>query len=189
METKKEIKPIYTELKGLLSQIPSVESNDPDKPSFSLSQLSYFEAIVEKIEKILPDNDFSRFKVDRINYYGHKDGFSISEFRQKVSGLIMLLYGNYFEHENEPFSGQPSTIISQNQQQSQSAYIQILLDFQSMIEEKMPNFEKNSKEATFLEKLKNSLSSVKDINQLILTIMTLGSSLGLTIDQILNIFK
>lgn len=176
-------------MKGLLSQIPPVESNDPDKPSFSLSQLSYFEAIIKGIGKILPDDDLSRFKVDRIDYFGNKDGFSISEFRQKVSGLMMFLYGNYFENENEPFSGHPSTIISQNQQQNQSANIQILLNFQSILDEKISKFSEGSKERGFLGKIKNSLSSVKDANQLVLTILGLGSQLGLTVNQILNILK
>ena len=115
MATKEEIRPIYTELQGILSQAPVI-GKYPDEVSSSISDVEYFHTVLDRLSKILGE-DLSHYRVGTMN-----DGqyFRISEYRQKISGLISYLYGAYFKDEKEPFSGSPHTVVTQNQKQAQS---------------------------------------------------------------------
>lgn len=110
-------------------------------------------------------------------------------YRIKLSGLISRLHGKYFSDEHPPFSSMPSMVITQHQVQNQAAYIQILLDIQSKIDDKLREYKEDSKEKTFLEKVKSSLSGVGNIIELLCLILKIGNEIGLTIGQILKIFS
>jgi hypothetical protein len=74
---------------------------------------------------------------------------AVSTYRQKLGGLISWLHGKYFTDEPPPFSGMPSTVIIQVQQQSVS--VQMLLDIQTKIDEALTKA-KGEKEQGFLKK-------------------------------------
>jgi hypothetical protein len=77
------------------------------------------------------NEDYNRFKL-------RKGGWTDSlTYRTKVSGLISRLHGQYFSDEVAPFSGMPSTVITQTQHQSQLLQVQMLPDFQDRITEKI----------------------------------------------------
>jgi hypothetical protein len=120
--------------------------------------------------------------VIEVNYVPHD-----ITYRQKLGGLISHLHGKYFADERAPFSGGPSTIITQSQQQSQ--FIQMVLDMQSKIDEQMPHFSEGSKEKGFLQKLKSSLSSISDVTQLLNQLFKLAKEFGLNIDSVSKIFS
>lgn len=110
-----KIRPLYTELHGYLSQAPNADKNKYfDEKNI---WLRYNNAIDELNE--ITSKNFNRFKVQTTNIAGWGDAVSTREYRNNLSGLISRLYGEYFKNEVAPFSGMPSTIIQQNQQQTQ----------------------------------------------------------------------
>jgi len=82
----------------------------------------------------------------------------------------------------------PSTNIQMTQRQDQNVQTQILLETKNMINKKI-NEVTDPKEKTFFENIKSSLSSTKSISELINLILSTGSSLGMTINQVSNLFK
>ncbi len=65
----------------------------------------------------------------------------------------------------------------------------MLLEIQSKIDEKIHSYEDGSKEKSFLQKFKNSLSSISNATQLISQLLKLAKDFGLNIEDILKIFK
>lgn len=185
---KDEIRPIYCELQGYLSQAPPIGEHG-NATTTDDTLWNQFNAAVEELNKIT-SKDFNKFKVAGIKMGQFSTPYiNVSNYRQKLSGLISHLHGEYFSDEQPPFSGMPSTIITQQQAQSQNTYVQILLDIQSKIDEKLKNCEEGSKEKTFLEKIKSSLSKVGNITELFALILKTGMGIGLTIEQIWKLFS
>lgn len=180
---KEEIKPIYSELRGYLSQAPALKDLHWTCESSLWDQ---YNQVIDELNNV-SGKDYNRFKIKPRTTGGNR-GVGILSYRNKLGGLIARLHSEYFSDEPEPFSlsNIPSTVISQTQQQSQS---QILLEVQSKIDEKISKFGKDSKEGKFLEKIKNSLPSIRNISQLIILLLEVGNTVGLTVGQILNIFK
>jgi ubiquinone biosynthesis protein Coq4 len=102
--------------------------------------------------------------------------------------LISKLHAEYFPDELSHLDGVPGTVMTQNQQQSQSVLFQMILDVQSKIDEKISNYKDGSNEKSFLQKLKGSLSSISNVNQLIQTILKLAKDSGLDFNKALEIF-
>ena len=103
--------------------------------------------------------------------------------------MIARLHGEYFFDEPAPFSDMPNTVINQTQQQNQSFQVQMLLEVQSKIDEKISEFKEGTKEKSFLDKIKGSLSSIKNTTELFTLILKTGKDFSLTVEQILNILK
>lgn len=182
-EIKEKVRPIYSELQGYLSQAPK----DEKRAIYSESAWVMVNNSIEELNQ-KTSNDYGKFKISPL--HGQLGLFvRIEEYRAKLGGLISRLHGEYFFDEPPPFSGMPSTVITQHQIQNQATYVQILLDIQSKIDEKLQEYKEESKEKTFLEKIKNSLSRVGNIVELIGLILRTGEELGLTIKQILKMFS
>ena len=99
----------------------------------------------------------------------------------------MRLYGEYFPDEPQPFSGQPSTVVTQTN--NQSVQVAILLDFQSFIDKKLYSADLEEKEKNFLQKIKDSLPNIKTSVELVGLVISIAKDLGLNIEQILKLFK
>jgi len=182
---KNDIRPLYYELQGYLSQSPSFD-NKNEPILYEESMWGQFHTTINELNQTTGKN-YDKFKITPLR--GDFGPFvRISEYRSKLGGLISRLHGEYFNDEPAPFSGMPNTIIQQNQQQTQSTQIQILLEIQSIIDK---NLEKTVDpiEKSFLEKIKSSLSLAKSVPELMSLILSTGSSLGMTIDQVLKFFK
>jgi len=179
------IKPIYERLKGYLAQLPSI---DVSSDIYSEEIWKQFNDTVDELNKIT-GQDYNQHKIKAI-YYENGSHASTVLVRTKHNGLISQLRSEYFPSEPEPFAGAPSTIVSQtqNQQQNQELHLQMILEFQSKIDEKLNEVQDGSKEKTFLEKIKSSLSKIKDYSQMLHLILTTGKDVGLTIDEIIKIF-
>ena len=185
---KQKIRPIYNELQGYLSQAPNVEKKG------LVFEPSIWEQHNETIDELneASSKDYNRYKVEAksIDWNGSfKPTMNTQAYRTKLSGLIFRLHGEYFSNEQPPFSEIPSTVITQNQMQSQNIFVQVLLEFQSKIDEKLNEYKEDSKEKSFLEKLKSSLSSTSNIFDLLKLTLKIGTEIGLTMNQIIKLFS
>ena len=182
---KEKIRPIYSELQGYLSQAPK-----PEKVYSALtgeSTWKHYHSAIKELNDITGE-DYDRFKVSPER--GQTDQFvRVVEYRGCLGGLISRLHGQYFSDEPAPFSGMPSTIITQQQTQAQSTKVQILLDLQSTIDNQISKYKEGTPERTFLEKIKEGLSGIEDVNDFVRLLLRTGKGLGLTIDQILTFFS
>lgn len=186
--TKEKIRPIYSELQGYLSQAPKPK-NVYDNVDDSSLWNQYNETIAE-LNEISNDN-YDRFKIkeEELGKTDYGQLIQISTYRNKLGGLIARLHGEYFFDEPAPFSDMPNTVINQTQQQNQSFQVQMLLEVQSKIDEKISEFKEGTKEKSFLDKIKGSLSSIKNTTELFTLILKTGKDFSLTVEQILNILK
>ncbi|MCK4797630.1 MAG: hypothetical protein KAT05_09625 [Spirochaetes bacterium] len=185
---KQKIRPIYNELQGYLSQAPNVEKNGL---VFEPSIWEQHNETIDELNKV-SSKDYNRYKVEAksTEWNGSfKLIMNTQSYRTKLSGLISRLHGEYFSNEQPPFSEMPNTVITQNQMQSQTIFVQVLLEFQSKIDEKLNEYKKDSKEKMFLEKLKSSLSGASNIVELFRLILKIGTDIGLTMNQISKLFS
>lgn len=183
MADKQAIRPIYSELQGYLAQAP-------DQKTAAISNEAFWCQYNDAIRELnsLTDKNYDRFQINPLQ--GQVGQFILKDtYRQKLGGLIARLHGEYFSDEPAPFAEMPSTIITQSQNQNQAVHIQLLLEVSDLINEKLGKFQDGSKEKTFLEKIKASLSSVKNVSQLVSLLLTTAHQLGITIEQLFNLFK
>lgn len=181
---KEKIRPFYSEFQGYLSQAPT--------SSKSIKSI-YDEGIWNQYNdalKLLCDKtvrDYTRFRIDPKRSTVSSDSYvHIDTYRQKLGGLISHLHGEYFSDETPPFSGMPSTVINQTQQQNMS--VQLVLDVQTKIDELLPNLEAGTKKQKFLEKFKGILSSVSNVNDLISKCMKLANEFGLNVQDMASLW-
>ena len=187
---KDKVRPIYNELQGYLSQAPEATSGR-ERIYDDTSLVNQLNSSIQELEQ-LTQKDYTRYKERVQSTPWNRDVrqfFDLLSYRSKLGGLISRLYGEYFSDEPAPFSGMPSTIVNQHQSQNQSTYVQILLDFQSKIDEKIRNYTEGSKEKTFLEKIKGALSKVGNITDLFALILKTGKDIGLTLDDVFKMFS
>ncbi len=177
-----KIRPIYTELQGYLEQAPPLKNLFFDDENVWLR----YNDTIDELSNVSGE-DYSRFKV-KIKAYSGDSMVSVNEYRSNLSGLISRLYGAYFKDEQAPFSGMPSTVIHQNQQQGQNVNVQILLEFRSFLDKKL-NEVTDEKEKGFLEKIKAPLSGIKNVTDLIRLILSTGVETGMTIERIIDLLK
>jgi len=184
---KEQVRPIYSELQGYLSQAPAGDKG----LIFEASIWEQHNQTIDELNTVTgKNNDRYKVEVRSIDWKRTMRRVIDSQsYRIKLGGFISRLHGEYFSDEPPPFSGMPSTMITQHQIQNQATYVQILLDLQSKIDEKLQEYKEESKEKTFLEKIKNSLSRVGNIVELIGLILRTGKELGLTVEQILKMFS
>lgn len=180
--TKDKIRPLYSEFQGYLSQTPKLRDA---RDIVDDSDWMRYNEVVKELNQIAGEN-YNKFLIKPEILNDHTIVL-VSTYRQTLGGLISRLHAEYFSDEPAPFSGMPSTIITQTQQQSQS--IQMYLDIQSKIDEAIPNFEDGSKEKGFLEKFKSSLNTASNVNDLFKLCFKLATELGVSIATLLKIFS
>ena len=182
---KDKVRPFYEELMGYLSQAPTLKESSYLKDESLASQLHN---CIDQLNQIT-GQDYSRFKV-MVHPDGDDSYVQNTEYRSKINGLIMNLHAQFFSDEPSPFSGSPSTVVHQNQSQSQTAQAQVvmLLEFQNLIHEKLGKAQ-DEKEKGFLENVKSKLASVKNVAELVQLLIATAKTFGLTIDQLMHIFS
>ena len=176
----KGIRPIYEELKGYLSEAPK---EGYINQSSVWTQVNH---VIDELNEIVEiPTEYDRFKFQPPHNQIHS-----TEFRTRLAGLINRLHGKYFKHGVSPLIENSSikTNIEVHQQQNQSVIVQMILDVQSLIDNKL-NTEIGKEERSFLEKIKGSLSSVGNVMDLIKLILSTGTSLGLTLNQVFELLK
>ncbi len=111
--TNENIRPIYTELQGYLSQAPN-----KDKVS-TIYDANLWEHVNHAIDElgIASEEDYGHFKmIAQRSGQRRIPSLNVDTYRTKLGGLISRLHGKYFSDEPGPFRGMPSTVISQSQQ-------------------------------------------------------------------------
>jgi len=185
MANQEDIRPIYHELQGYVSKAPSSDKIDY---IFDAELWESANKAIEELNKITGE-DYNRFKmVPKKRGQGIGWKLEMNTYRGKLAGLIARLHGEYFSSEPAPFSGMPSTVISQTQVQNQSQ-TQMVLDLQSKIDEQLRNLEPEDKKHIFLKKVKGALASVKDYAGALALYITTAQECGLTLKEVLELIK
>jgi len=186
---KELIRPLYSELQGYLKQAPPIEK--AHDITYTASLWENYNNTVGIIIKETGDENFNRFKLAGNDVQRRDDDgiqfIKLITYNQKLGGIISYIYGKYFADEINPLSGTPSTIISQNQQQSQS--IQIILEVQEKLIEAKHKYPEQSKERKFIDKIKDSLPSIKSAADLLGIIFKVAKDFGVGIDELKAIFS
>ena len=183
---REKIRPLYLELQGYLSQAPEIKHT-----ADSVSDKSIWEQYNRTITLVsqATGEDYSRFAIQPKVSHSGSQFIRCVTYRQNLGGIISHICGKYFPEEPAPFSGGPSTVITQTQQQTQSVLIQMVLDMQSKIDEEIGNYEDGSKEKSFMGKLKSSLSSITNVTDLIAKLSRIAKECGLNLEDVSNIFS
>lgn len=183
MATKDEIRPIYSELQGLLAQA----RQDTEKTCviYATHLWEHYNTTIDELSKI-SETDYSRYKI----VLGREEySIDTSYYRGKLGGIIARLYAEYFKDDPTPFPSMPSTSIQVNQQQNQSVQIEIAIEMTELITKKLSEAPEGSKEKSFLEKVKSTLRTVSTVPQLIMLIITTAKEFGLSIDQLKDLLS
>lgn len=181
---KNKIRPIYNQLQGLLGQVPPVK----DKEYLYENDKVLWERFNESIDELnsLKVNDYLKFKIEPKIDNGHIS-MSSTSFRTSAGSLISRLHGDFFADEPAPFSGSPSTVISQTQFQTQ--HIALLLEMNSFVEKKLSDENLEQIEKNFLQKIKEVLPTVKTSIELMNLIFTTAHTCELNLDSLQKIFR
>lgn len=183
---KAKLRPIYSELQGYLTQAPEIKGT---WDAISTANIwTHYNETVQLLIKLTNKNEYQRFLLSP-ERGSSSDFVRVITYRQKLAGLIAALHGEYFFDEPAPFSGMPHTVITQTQHQNQTVFIQMIFEFQDMIEKRISKFNDGSKEKTFLEKLKGSLRHVTDISKLIIDFTKIARECGLSTEDLSHIFS
>ncbi len=188
-EKTEQVRPLYLSLKGLMAEAPNGSgiSNIRGKHPAETAN-----SIIDKIVLIDDDAELNQYKTE---VHPDTDGFKfveIIQYRANLTGLIMYLFGKYFyETETEPFGVGPNNVTYQSltQVQSQSIDVNILLQFQEFINDKLNEEDLESNEKSFLEAIKAKIANIKKVGDIISLILTTAQAYGVAIDKLVEIFK
>ncbi|MCJ7663521.1 MAG: hypothetical protein MUO24_04705 [Desulfobacterales bacterium] len=185
MENKQEIRSIYSKLQGWLANTP----NDPKYPTtYDPEDWEQYNSTIVKLNELTVKN-YDEHKLKPTRGGAGKLYITKDSYRQKLGGLIAQLRCEYSLDEVAPFAEKPSTIINLSQNQNQSVYVQLQMEVSNLINEKLGMVQDGSKEKTFLEKIKESLSSVKNVSQLVTLFLMTAQQVGITIGQLKTLFS
>ncbi len=179
-----QIRPLYSELQGYLTQAPS--PGDCQTYDSGVWE-SYHAAILELAH--MTGKSYERYMVGVEQNECGSSYVRVAEYRTKISGLIARLHGQFFPGEPAPFAGMPNTVITQNQQQTQVQHIQMLLELQSQVDAKLndPTIDANQK--SFLGKVKESLASVRNVTDLLSSVVRAARDCGMSTEQLADLFN
>jgi hypothetical protein len=185
IEIKNKVRPLLGRLEGYLKNPPLGISGD----IYESTVWEQYNRSIQELNNVTGE-DFDGFLLHpKSSLYGqHEQVVSSETFKFSLSGLIEELKAHYFIDELKP-DNNTGIHISQSQSQTQEMHIQILLDMQSLIDKKMQKFPNECKERTFLEKVKGTLSGIKNISDLMLHVLSVGKSVGLSAEELYNIFS
>ena len=181
LETKEQVRPLYGQLQGLLKGLPNRDGYFRGEESWLL-----YHQVIEELNNIT-GKDYNLFKV-KTDGVGQGASVDLEAYRTQVSSLISRLQGEFF-HEEPADGSTPSTIINQNQTstQNQSTNIQIALDIQGRVSEKIEDHKEGSQERSFLEKLKGKLNGVNGFFGALKVILDTAKDYGLTLGGALEL--
>ncbi len=183
MIMKDKVRPIYSELRGYLEEAPEEATNGDNIHDSSIWE--HFNGLLGRLNSEI-GKDYASFEIRpkqacedvAIEY------ITVISYRQKLGGLIARLHGEYFSNETAPFSGMPSTVIHQTQNQSQTVDIQVLLDVRGRIEQELPKHEDGSDKKKFLQKVKESLGGISNTAQFFSHVLSAAKEFGLSPEDI-----
>lgn len=185
MEIKNQVRPLLGRLEGYLKNPPLGISGD----IYESTVWEQYNRSIQELNNVTGE-DFDGFLLHpKLSLYGqHEQIVSSETFKFSLSGLIEELKAHYFNDELKS-DNNTGIHISQSQSQTQEMHIQILLDMQSLIDQKMQKFPNACKERTFLEQAKGTLSGVKDVSDLLTKTISIAKSVGISVAELYQIFS
>ena len=183
MENEKiRIRAIYREIQGYLSQTPI-----PNSPSDIFRTNSSWERYNQALQDLseITGEEYTRFQIQP-EYLEGEAIVLIENYRQSLGGFINTIHTLYFADEPEPFSGSPTTVITQNQYQEQS--VQMVVDIQSKIDMTLQRLQEDTPKKRFLEKLRGRVNSIKNVTDLLALVMKLAKDFKLNLGDLTSIF-
>ena len=177
-----QIRSVYGELQGYLSQIPLPK--DPYETAHNVELANLIDNAIINLNSIT-GLDYNRFKIHR-EQSEIGEFVRILEYRTKLGGLISSIHATFFADEQAPFSGSPSTVITQQQQQA--TYVSMLLEVQDKLNEKIQSAT-DENEKNFLQQVKAGLNTVKNTAELIALIITTAQTCGISLSKLADLFR
>jgi hypothetical protein len=189
--TLNKLRPIFMALKGLRSDAP--DGTGIYRMGNGRHIAENFNDLIDELITIDNTANYKKYTVDiTVDSYDGSKYMDKVQYKSNISALLMTLHGKYFyETESEPFSGAPSNITyqTQNQTQSQSIDVTVLLNLQEYLNTKLSDNSYNKEEKSFIETVKTKLTSVKKFGDLINLIFLTAQTYGITIERMIQIFK
>ena len=174
---KEKIRPIYSELKGYLTVVPT-EGRVYDETATSICK--QLNIVVGELNS-LTSKDYNKFKIqDRtISWNGtYRKVVDSLDYKLKLSGLISRIQGEFFSEE-QSITTQPNTVINTSQHQSQTQSQTFVLELQEKILTEITKYGEGTKERTFLQRLKSALPMIKNVTDILATTLKIGAEVGL----------
>ncbi|GEM_PF-5123843 len=182
-ETKKKIRPVYKELKGLMGNAPTVGAySHIPKPIENR-----FNALVEEVKKLTNDDKYSEYMLhptEGIN----GNIVSVITYRSMLNALIMRLQGEFSIEEQDPFGGTPQNVMTQTSTQNQNVNIQMMVQLGFDLKTALEKAETPA-EKSFIEAIKDKLETVKSYTDFMLLVLGLANQFGITPEKIMHLFK
>lgn len=182
---KQEIKPIYGELMGFLSQTPIQPADKPEKSLYDEAIWTHYNKCIQKLND-LTGKDYSDYIIEPQHSNSFGSFITLTIYRNKLGGIISRLHAEYFEEMAEPFGGGPSIVVNQSQQQTQSVSVllQTVVELRDKIDQELPKYEEGTKEKGFLKKLKDSITTATSVTNLMSIIVKLAAEFGISPDML-----
>lgn len=179
-KNKKAIGGIYEELKGIVASIKDVKDSFTDD-GFSEKTNN----TIKRVGVLCPDiEDISHYFIKTKIYSPYGGNVQYVEVIPTVvslNSLIGRLKGEYdfdTQYKNEGFN------IVQNQHQTQSQTITLVMELHERILNQIQNHKEGTVERGFLEKLKATLPNSSDVLSIFASILSIGSEYNLDIEKI-----
>lgn len=176
-----KIRPVYSELKGMLSQAPAVETilHSSDQGLWDR-----FNLLLEKLTEITQDEGYKEFTLTP-KYTNGFPSIPTSTYRSRLSGPISRLHGTFFTQDPEPFSGSPSTVVSQTNSQTTNTqlYIQLGIELKTALDNA-----KDENEKSFIKAVMEKVGTVKTYIEFLTLVTNTAGQFGIALDRISTIF-
>jgi len=188
---KERVRIVYGGLCARLSVMRSETELQPQE-----DEANDYNFIIDEVKEIT-SHSYDRFKIKAAcgpeydTEYGMEEAYEFyrrETYLLRLSELIGRLHAEFFADEPSPLSGVPSSVISVNQQQSQTQYVQMILDVQSKLEQAIAKPSQEERVKSFAEKVKDKLAGVGNIIGLLNLLISTAGEVGITIEQLKEIF-
>lgn len=186
---KKDIRPIYQELQGYLSQDPPISEAHQDV-TYDRTLWDQANTAIDLLAEITGSDAYERFKIVPAGT-GRHSHVMMATFRTKLGGLVDRLHAEFFDDEDRPFGGSPTQIITQQQTQDQTTDVRVImvLEIQERIVERLQDPDTPSEEKEFLERLKPGLATVRTAVELVQLILNTAKLVGIDLATLMHIFN
>lgn len=125
MSKEQRISAIYGALQGRLAQTTLPTS--ANHTTHMKDQVKHFHRELDWLAEVIGGANLNAYRVtEKKGSEGKNIYYDLTEFRQQMNAVIMLLYRLYFVKERIPFGGEPQVIVNQQQSQSQQQQLTMI---------------------------------------------------------------
>lgn len=180
---KDELRPIYSELKGLLFNAPSKGDIIYNEQKNIWEK---FNLLVDQSKSISKDEYFETFRIVPTPSHGGGSHLYAQTYLSNLSGLVSRLHGSYFSDERDPLLP-PDSSPKISQVNTQNVSQNIVIEFAMQLQTAANNA-KTPEEKAFIEKIKDGLGTVDKFKDIILLIIRIASECKIPLERIGTLF-